>query len=72
MVPCCRLTDGFVEWAAFVPSPANGPVGKYQFTPNQTYALYPQLAKAKSILLPVNQVGAQACMRSWKRSLPLL
>ena len=57
----CRLDDGFDKWAPFTPAPANGPVGAYQFTPNQTYALYPQLANVTTILLPVNQVSAELC-----------
>ncbi|GAB4813265.1 hypothetical protein N2152v2_000311 [Parachlorella kessleri] len=50
-----RLDDGFDKWVSFTPAPANGPVGAYQFTPNQTYALYPQLANVTTILLPANQ-----------------
>ncbi|KAL2642571.1 hypothetical protein R1flu_010158 [Riccia fluitans] len=39
-----RTKDGSQRWAKFQPYPENGPTGKYQFTVNQTYALYPQLA----------------------------
>ena len=38
-------------WAKFIPSPPGGPTGKYQFTPNQTYALYPQLATSRPFLV---------------------
>ncbi|GAB4815934.1 hypothetical protein N2152v2_002980 [Parachlorella kessleri] len=49
-----RLTDGFDVWAEFTPAPA-GSVGEYQFTPNQTYALVPQLAKARTYFPPPNK-----------------
>ncbi|CAL8470656.1 g10198 [Coccomyxa elongata] len=38
-----RQNDGSALWARYTPSPANGPIGKYQYVPNQTYAQYPQL-----------------------------
>ena len=41
------------------PYPPNGPVGKYQFVPGQSSALYPELATTGTILLPANlSVGA--------------
>ena len=46
-----RLDDGFAQYRAFVPAPANGPVGAYQFVPAQTSSLYPQLAKARTFVL---------------------
>lgn len=42
-----RTNDGSQRWAKFKPAPPNGPHGKYQFTPNQTFALYPQLAATR-------------------------
>ncbi|BBN01653.1 hypothetical protein MPTK1_2g09150 [Marchantia polymorpha subsp. ruderalis] len=42
-----RTNDGSQKWAKFQPAPLDGPVGKYQFTPNQTFALYPQLATTR-------------------------
>ena len=53
-----RFKDGFDQWADwFSPAPANGPVGDYQFTPGQTYALYPQLGNTSLITLVLpNQV----------------
>ncbi|KAG6554802.1 hypothetical protein Mapa_003822 [Marchantia paleacea] len=42
-----RTNDGSQRWAKFQPAPLDGPVGKYQFTPNQTFALYPQLATTR-------------------------
>jgi hypothetical protein len=47
----CRTNDGSQTWADFHPSPPGGPVGKYQFTPNQTYARYPQLAQTTPIVI---------------------
>ncbi|KAK9824125.1 hypothetical protein WJX72_007939 [[Myrmecia] bisecta] len=38
-----REGDGNQLWSRYQPAPANGPVGLYQFPPNQTYAQYPQL-----------------------------
>ena len=39
-----RVDDGSQEWVNFVPSPPGSAPGVYQFTPNQTYVLYPQLS----------------------------
>lgn len=47
----CRASDGSQKWVKFNPSPAGGPTGKYQFTPNQTYALYPQLATTRPFVI---------------------
>ncbi|CAK9875930.1 unnamed protein product [Sphagnum jensenii] len=47
-----RTNDGSQTWADFHPAPPGGPVGEYQFTPNQTYASYPQLAQTTPILIP--------------------
>ena len=47
----CRASDGSQKWVKFIPSPAGGPTGKYQFTPNQTYALYPQLATTRPFVI---------------------
>jgi hypothetical protein len=47
----CRTNDGSQTWADFHPAPPGGPVGEYQFTPNQTYAQYPQLAQTTPILI---------------------
>lgn len=47
-----RVNDSTQQWAAFKPAPADGPAGAYQFTPNQTYALYPQLANATTFATP--------------------
>lgn len=35
----------------FQPSPPGGPAGKYQFTPNQTFSIYPQLATTKPFVI---------------------
>lgn len=44
------VATGFQEWGRFVPSPPNGTAGKWQFTPGQTFALYPQLANAETLV----------------------
>ena len=46
------MNDSLQQWAAFKPAPADGPAGAYQFTPNQTFALYPQLANATTFATP--------------------
>ncbi|GAQ78974.1 hypothetical protein KFL_000220060 [Klebsormidium nitens] len=46
-----RVNDGSADWYDFTPSPANGTIGKYQFTPNQTNALYPQLQNTRPFLV---------------------
>jgi hypothetical protein len=43
-----RIYDGNSRWARFS-APTTKKVGSYQFTPNQTTALYPQLASAKPL-----------------------
>lgn len=45
------LTDGFSNYVPFTPAPPGGPPGAYQFTPNQTYALYPQLATTRPFVI---------------------
>lgn len=47
----CRSHDGSQKWANFHPSPPGSPAGQYQFTPNQTYSLYPQLANTKPFVI---------------------
>lgn len=44
------------RWARFK-SPANGTVGEYVFTPGQTFALYPQLRNAKTLVLDSRAVA---------------
>lgn len=46
-----RANDGSQELSDFVPSPPGGPVGKYQFTPGQTYVTFPQLAHTRPFLV---------------------
>ena len=46
-----HLADGLSNYVAFVPAPAGGPAGAYQFTPNQTFTLYPQLATTKPFVI---------------------
>lgn len=46
-----RTHDGSQQWIKFVPSPAGGPTGKYQFTSNQTFVLYPQLGKTRPFVI---------------------
>ncbi|KAJ7534610.1 hypothetical protein O6H91_13G102500 [Diphasiastrum complanatum] len=46
-----RVFDGSQKWAKFVPARQNGPTGLYQFTPNQTFALYPQLGETKTFVI---------------------
>lgn len=46
-----RSYDGSQEWSKFHPSPPGGPTGKYQFTPNQTSVLYPQLARTRPFVV---------------------
>jgi len=53
----CRVEDQSTSWARFKPAPPGTPF-KYQFVPNQTYALYPQLAQATPFFLGVAEVDA--------------
>lgn len=46
-----RVDDGSQEWVNFVPSPPGSAPGVYQFTPNQTYVLYPQLSTTKPFVI---------------------
>lgn len=46
-----RTYDGSQSWADFHPAPVGAPTGEYQFTPNQTYVLYPQLAYTKGFVI---------------------
>ncbi|KAI3430211.1 hypothetical protein D9Q98_004809 [Chlorella vulgaris] len=45
------LEDGFDRYAPFTPSPAGGPVGVYQLTPNVTALAYPQIATTQPLVL---------------------
>eukprot|EP00884_Botryococcus_braunii_P023567 jgi/Botrbrau1/9895/Bobra.0080s0024.2 len=47
-----RVDDNSQRWFPFTPAPPNGPPGAWQFTPNQTYALYPQLANTTTFVTP--------------------
>ena len=51
LVALCRTNDGSQQWAQFRFAPINT-VGAYQPTPNQTAALYPQLAGTTPWILP--------------------
>lgn len=46
-----RSDDGSQVFSNFVPAPPGGPPGKYEFTPGQTFALYPQLGTTKPFLI---------------------
>lgn len=46
-----RTYDGSQSWGDFHPAPVGAPTGEYQFTPNQTYVLYPQLAYTKGFVI---------------------
>jgi hypothetical protein len=46
-----RACDGSQEWIKFTPAPPGGPTGKYQFVANQTFVLYPQLARTRPFLI---------------------
>jgi hypothetical protein len=48
-VLACRAGDGSSRWARFS-APNTTEIGAYRFTPNQTTALYPQLAKLKPLV----------------------
>lgn len=48
----CRLNDSSANWAQFRFAP-NNTVGKYQPTPGQTAALYPQLANTTTFVTPL-------------------
>lgn len=48
-----RVDDGYADWSNFQPAPANttASIGRYQFVPGQTTALYPQLANVDPLVL---------------------
>eukprot|EP00775_Hariotina_reticulata_P009825 gene9825-9983_t len=51
--------DKGAAWARWEPAPAGTPF-RYQLVPNQTYALYPQLAQATPFILTVAEVDGIA------------
>ena len=51
IVCMCRTNDGSQQWAQLRFAPINT-VGAYQPTPNQTAALYPQLASTNTWVTP--------------------
>ncbi|KAI3436357.1 hypothetical protein D9Q98_002410 [Chlorella vulgaris] len=47
------LTDGLAEWADWYTPPVGPqPAGVYAFTPGQTFALLPQLARTRPLVIP--------------------
>lgn len=46
-----RVLDGSQRWAKFQPAPPGGPTGAYQFVPNQTFVLYPQLGSTDPFVI---------------------
>jgi hypothetical protein len=65
----CRLEDGFDRYAPFTPSPAGGPVGVYQLTPNVTALAYPQIATTQPLVLtsPSQVCGWPGCTPAGRR-----
>lgn len=52
-VLACSLTDGLAEWADWYTPPVGPqPAGVYAFTPGQTFALLPQLARTRALVIP--------------------
>ncbi|KAL4431473.1 hypothetical protein ABPG75_006729 [Micractinium tetrahymenae] len=45
------IADGFASYAPFTPAPAGSAPGLYQFTPNQTNVVYPQIADTHALVL---------------------
>jgi hypothetical protein len=60
LLPHYRLSDGVNVWANFQPAAQNTTEtrGKYQFAPGQTFALYPQLGNAKTLVTPAKDLIA--------------
>ncbi|KAI7845827.1 hypothetical protein COHA_000737 [Chlorella ohadii] len=61
------LRDGFDRYVPFTPAANGSAPGAYQFTPNQTYSVYPQIAQTKPLVLssvsefkpaPPNAIGS--------------
>lgn len=46
-----HLQDGLSNYSPFTPAPTPGPPGAYQYTPGQTFVLYPQLATTKTFVI---------------------
>lgn len=49
--PARSLCDGFDRYVPFTPAAAGSPPGEYQFTPGQTFVVYPQIAQTKPLVL---------------------
>lgn len=54
-----RIGDGSTRWSRFKPAPP-GTRWRYQFTPNQTMALYPQMATTRPFILPAATLKSAA------------
>ncbi len=55
------MGDGFAKWARFEPAPDGfneSTKGIYQFTPNVTVTVYPQIGFTTPLLLPLEDVRA--------------
>ncbi|PRW60432.1 PAP2 superfamily [Chlorella sorokiniana] len=61
------LRDNFDRYVPFTPAANDSAPGLYQFTPNQTYSVYPQIAQTKPVVLssvtefkpaPPNAIGS--------------
>jgi hypothetical protein len=69
--PARSLTDGLSSWADwyYPPDGTEGP-GQYQFTsPTQTFALLPQLARTRPLVIPGPERVSHAALPAGRRSL---
>ncbi|KAL6753050.1 phosphatidic acid phosphatase type 2/haloperoxidase [Haematococcus lacustris] len=57
-VSAARIGDGFASWAPFIPAAPNisDSIGRYQFTPGQIHAQYPQLGDTLPLVLSREEV----------------
>lgn len=47
-----RLNDGSQRLIDYKPAPPGGPLGAYEYTPGQTFVVYPQLNSTRPFLIP--------------------
>jgi hypothetical protein len=55
--PYCRIGDPATTWKDYAPNPAGTRYG-YQFLPNQTFSLAPQLADSRPYVWPADKLKA--------------
>jgi hypothetical protein len=55
--PYCRIGDPATTWKDYAPNPAGTRYG-YQFLPNQTFSLAPQLADSQPYVWPADKLKA--------------